>query len=81
MQLNILGLFFWSIGIYIVVLNIALILMVEPKFLIKYYGQNPHYIKLKESASAVFLILLFVSSFFLGMMTLLLKLFNQLLVL
>lgn len=81
MQMNTVPLFFSAIGIYVVILNVTLILIVEPKFLIKYYAHSPVYKRIKEPAAAIFLILLFVSSFYLGMMTLLLKLFNQLLIL
>ncbi|MFZ4714689.1 MAG: hypothetical protein ACOYL6_13300 [Bacteriovoracaceae bacterium] len=80
MQLNIVGLFFWAIGLYVLMLNLALVFIVEPKFLAKYYNKSEFYLKIKEPAAAIFLILVFVSSFFLGMMALLLKLFNQLLV-
>ncbi len=80
MQLYLVQFFIASVFIYILVLNAALIFIVEPKFLTKYYAHLPLYKNNKDALGAIFLILLFVSSFFLGMMSLLMKLFNQLLV-
>lgn len=73
--------FIYAALVYFLVLNLTLVLIIEPKFTTKYYGHHPLYQKFKSTLSALFLIGLFVASFFLGMFAFLMKIFNTMIIL
>lgn len=75
------NLFVAAIFLYFIVLNLTLILIIEPKFIIKYYGHLETYKNFKAPLTTLFLIGLFVSSFFLGMFAFLMKIFNTMIIL
>lgn len=70
-----------AVVIYFLLLNVTLALMIEPKFTIKYYGHLEWYKKMKHPLTGIFLVILFVASFFLGMFAFLMKIFNTMIIL
>ena len=68
-------LFLSSFGIYLVILNLSLALLIRPKFLFKKPVQTK-----TEVIVAIYLIL-FLSSFWLGMLTYFMKEMNNLIIL
>lgn len=81
MNVSAISVFVLSIVIYFLFLNGAMVLILEPKFLSKLIEKNTFFQKYKTPLAAIFLILLFITSFWLGMIGFLLKIYNSLLIL
>lgn len=74
-------LFVLSIICYFIILNLSLIFIIEPKFIAKHISHFEWYKKFQPSLSILFLITLFIASFFLGMSAFLMKIFNTMVIL
>jgi hypothetical protein len=78
MVINLIQFFIYSVVLYVLLLNMSLIFLIEPKFIAKYFVHKKFYQENRQWIQTTSLILLFLGSFALGMGALLMKLFNQL---
>lgn len=78
MVINLINFFIIAVVSYFVLLNVALIFLIEPRFVAQYFSNTAFYNKNRQAIQTLAMILLFLGSFVLGMGALLMKLFNQL---